>query len=61
MCHVCRCCCQVAPSAVHRSAANDDSEAADLLMAAGWINWDAAAGVSYTYSPALRSPEEVVR
>ena len=32
--------------AVHRSAANDASEGADLLMAAGWINWDAAAGVS---------------
>ena len=37
----------VLPSgAVYRSAANDASEAADLLMAAGWINWDAAAGVS---------------
>ena len=32
--------------AVYRSAANDASEAADLLMAAGWINWDAAAGAS---------------
>ena len=31
--------------AVHRSAANNDTEAADLLMAAGWIDWDAAAGV----------------
>jgi hypothetical protein len=28
----------------YRPAAND-SEAAELLKAAGWIDWDAAAGV----------------
>ena len=32
--------------AVYRSAANDDNEAAELLMAAGWIDWDAAAGAA---------------
>ena len=31
---------------VYRSAANDDNEAAELLMAAGWIDWDAAAGAA---------------
>ena len=32
--------------AVHRSAANADNKAAELLVAAGWIDWDAAAGAS---------------